>query len=58
MAFSWASFNVFAIIAIIYAIAVPMAHGQSAGPAPAPTSDGRFLINLFSVFRFIFIFSF
>ncbi|KAJ4705888.1 Arabinogalactan peptide [Melia azedarach] len=37
-----ASFNFFAIVAIVYAmISLPiMAHGESTAPAPAPTSDG------------------
>ncbi|KAI5568314.1 hypothetical protein POPTR_012G032000v4 [Populus trichocarpa] len=41
MAVSNISFGVFAaIVAIIFAISMPLAHGQSSAPAPSPTSDG------------------
>ncbi|AED93257.1 Arabinogalactan protein 41 [Arabidopsis thaliana] len=33
-------FGVSTIVSIIFAILLPMAHAQSAAPAPAPTSDG------------------
>ncbi|KAG5233765.1 arabinogalactan protein [Salix suchowensis] len=38
MAVSKISFGV--IAAIIFAISMPLAHGQSSSPAPSPTSDG------------------
>ncbi|EEF48995.1 arabinogalactan protein 41 [Ricinus communis] len=38
MAVSRISFGLFATIATIYAIMLPLAHGQA--PAPSPTSDG------------------
>jgi hypothetical protein len=42
MAVSNISFGVFAaIVAIIFAISMPLAHGQSSAPAPSPTSDGE-----------------
>jgi hypothetical protein len=45
MAVSNISFGVFAaIVAIIFAISVPLAHGQSSAPAPSPTSDGESLL--------------
>ncbi|KAK0597584.1 hypothetical protein LWI29_026720 [Acer saccharum] len=34
------SFNVFVVIAFIYAVFLPIAQGQSAAPAPSPTNDG------------------
>ncbi|KAK3219621.1 hypothetical protein Dsin_013591 [Dipteronia sinensis] len=34
------SFNVFVVIAFIYAVVLPIAQGQSAAPAPSPTNDG------------------
>ena len=39
MAVSKISFGV--IAAIIFAISMPLAHGQSSAPAPSPTSDGE-----------------
>ncbi|XP_021909209.1 arabinogalactan peptide 22-like [Carica papaya] len=41
MAVSRVSFEVFAIIAIVYSVFFPLVHGQSmAAPAPAPANDG------------------
>ena len=41
MAVSNISYGVFAaIVAMIGAIFMPLAHGQSSAPAPSPTSDG------------------
>jgi hypothetical protein len=42
MAVSNISFGVLAaIVAMICAIFMPLAHGQSSAPAPSPTSDGE-----------------
>ncbi|XAR55115.1 hypothetical protein NMG60_11030513 [Bertholletia excelsa] len=34
------SFGLFPVFALVFAIALPSAHAQSMGPAPAPASDG------------------
>ncbi|XP_010266430.1 PREDICTED: arabinogalactan peptide 20-like [Nelumbo nucifera] len=40
MAVSRVSFGVVAIVALIFAVALPAVQAQSVAPAPAPTSDG------------------
>nr|DAD36347.1 TPA_asm: hypothetical protein HUJ06_006988 [Nelumbo nucifera] len=47
MAVSRVSFGVVAIVALIFAVALPAVQAQSVAPAPAPTSDGTFFVSVF-----------